>query len=89
MALTSVEQVVAALEVEDHRDLLIDDLPVATSASHMRQLAEARTAGKYLARSGPFAAMIDHDTAVQLRASGAQFVGKIQPDPAGQTNDAM
>jgi hypothetical protein len=82
MALTRVEQVLAALEVEDHHDIVVDDLPVAQSSADMRRLAAARSAGKYLARSGPFAAMIDQDTAIELRTSGAPFVGHIQPDPA-------
>ncbi len=91
MALTTAEQVVAALEVQDHRDLVIDDLPVATSSSDMPRLAEARSAGKYLARSGPFAAMIDRATAIQLRQGGAAVVGTIQPDPASDqsTNERM
>ncbi len=82
MALTRVDLVLAALEVDDHRDIVVDDLPIAQSSADMRRLAEARSAGRYLARSGPFEAVIDQDTAIQLRSGGAPFVGRIQKDPA-------
>lgn len=83
VALSGLEEVFRALETQDCAEIVLDDLPPATSASELGKLAAARSDGKYLARCGAFSALIDRATAEELRRAGVRFVGHLQPDPGG------